>query len=51
MGEGKIKANNIEIWYEAFGESTNPAVLLIMEGGCQGIMWNMEQLCPWSCMR
>ena len=42
MGEGKVKANNIEIWYEEFGESTNPSVLLIMGGGCQGIMWNME---------
>jgi pimeloyl-ACP methyl ester carboxylesterase len=42
MGEGKVKANNIEIWYEEFGESTNPAVLLIMGAGCQGIMWNME---------
>ena len=42
MGEGKVKANNIEIWYEEFGESTNPTVLLIMGSGCQGIMWNME---------
>ena len=42
MGEGKVKANNIEIWYEEFGESTNPTVLLIMGAGGQGIMWNME---------
>ena len=42
MGEGKVTANNIEIWYEEFGESTNPTVLLIMGAGCQGIMWNME---------
>ena len=42
MGEGKVKANNIEIWYEEFGESTNPTVLLVMGAGCQGIMWNME---------
>jgi len=42
MGEGKVTVNNIEIWYEEFGESTNPAVLLIMGAGCQGIMWNME---------
>ena len=42
MGEGKVKANNIEIWYEEFGESTNPSVLLITGAGCQGIMWNME---------
>jgi pimeloyl-ACP methyl ester carboxylesterase len=41
MGEGKVKANNIEIWYEEFGESTSPTVLLIMGAGCQGIMWNM----------
>ena len=42
MGEGKVNANNIEIWYEDFGEPTNPTVLLIMGAGCQGIMWNME---------
>lgn len=42
MGEGKVKVNNIEIWYEEFGKSTNPAVLLIMGAGCHGIMWNME---------
>jgi pimeloyl-ACP methyl ester carboxylesterase len=42
MGEGKVTANNIEIWYEEFGESTNPTVLLIMGAGCQGIMWHME---------
>ncbi len=42
MAEGKVKANNIDIWYEDFGNSSDPTVLLIMGAGGQGIMWNME---------
>jgi pimeloyl-ACP methyl ester carboxylesterase len=42
MTEGKVKANNIDIWYEDFGNSSNPTVLLIMGAGAQGIMWNLE---------
>jgi pimeloyl-ACP methyl ester carboxylesterase len=42
MAEGKVKANNIDIWYEDFGVSSDPPVLLIMGAGAQGIMWNME---------
>lgn len=39
-GQGQLaKANNIDIWYETFGEKENPAVLLIMGGSCQGILW------------
>lgn len=30
MSEGKVRANNIDIWYEYFGNPSNPAVLLIM---------------------
>lgn len=41
--KGEIaKANGIEIWYEAFGQKENPALLLIMGAGCQGILWPTE---------
>lgn len=33
------KANGIKIWYETFGEPQNPALLLVMGGLCQGILW------------
>jgi len=36
------KSNNINIWYEAFGQPNNPTLLLIMGGCCQGIMWPTE---------
>ena len=36
------KANDIEIWYETFGEEKNPALLLVMGGLCQGILWPTE---------
>lgn len=34
-----VKANGIEICCEAFGDKERPALLLIMGGCCQGIMW------------
>lgn len=42
MSEGIVKANNIDIWYEDFGNASNPAVLLIMGAGAQCVMWNMK---------
>ena len=48
---GTVQANGIDIWYEEFGERSNPAVLLIMGAGCQGIMWPTqfcEQLASWG---
>ncbi len=33
-------ANEIDIWYETFGEKENPALLLIMGGCCQGVLWD-----------
>lgn len=40
---GKIvKAGGIEIWHETFGEEKNPALLLVMGGLSQGIMWPTE---------
>jgi pimeloyl-ACP methyl ester carboxylesterase len=41
MAEGKVKANNIDIWYESFGNPSNQTVLLIMGAGAQCIMWKM----------
>lgn len=41
--EGRMaKANGIDIWYETFGDKQDPALLLIMGGCCQGIMWPTE---------
>jgi pimeloyl-ACP methyl ester carboxylesterase len=40
--EGIAEANGIEIWYETFGSKEDPALLLIMGGCCQGIMWPTE---------
>jgi len=39
---GMAKANGIDIWYETFGKKQDPAVLLVMGGFCQGIMWPTE---------
>ncbi len=34
------KVNNIDIWYESFGQKENPA-LLLLSGGCnQSVMWH-----------
>lgn len=39
--EGQIAhINQIDIWYEAFGKKEDPAVLLIMGGCCQGVIWD-----------
>ena len=39
-----VRANGIEIWAEDFGEPRNPAVLLVMGAGGQGILWP-DELC------
>lgn len=36
------KANNIDIWYETFGNINDEPLLLIMGGCCQGILWPTE---------
>lgn len=41
--QGEIaKTRGIEIWYETFGTKENPALLLVMGGLCQGILWPTE---------
>ena len=42
MGEGKVKANGVQIWYETFGRPADPAVLLIMGAGAQATAWRPE---------
>ncbi len=43
FASGQIaKANGIDIWYESFGEKKDRALLLIMGGLCQGILWPTE---------
>jgi len=34
-----IHIGEVHLWYETFGKKGDPALLLIMGGGCQGIMW------------
>lgn len=41
--EGQVaKVNDIDIWYETFGDKTNKPLLLIMGGCCQGVLWHRE---------
>lgn len=35
---------SMETWYESFGKKEDPCLLLIMGGGCQGILWT-EPFC------
>jgi pimeloyl-ACP methyl ester carboxylesterase len=37
--EQVIQTNGVELWCETFGNRNQPALLLMMGGGCQGIMW------------
>lgn len=40
-GQGQIvQTNEIDIWYETFGNKQDPALLLIMGGCCQGVLWD-----------
>ena len=34
--------NGLEFWTESFGEKTNPALILVMGSGGQGLMWPQE---------
>ncbi len=40
FGSGEIlQLDGVEIWYEAFGKRSDPCFLLVMGGGCQGVLW------------
>ena len=41
--QGKMaKVDELDIWYETFGNEDDPVLLLIMGGGCQGVLWPVE---------
>ncbi len=46
MGEGKVASNGIEIWYEDFGDRSNPTVLLIMGAMAQAAAWPLALIEP-----
>jgi pimeloyl-ACP methyl ester carboxylesterase len=37
-----VKVNNIEIWYEEFGDKTNQTILLIMGANANCMQWDQE---------
>lgn len=39
-----IKIGDSDLWCDFFGDKNNPALLLLMGGGCQGIIWT-EAFC------
>ncbi len=39
MAEGKVPANGIDVWFESFGNPSDPAVLLVMGGNAQATLW------------
>lgn len=44
-GQGQIApVNGIHIWYDTFGNKQDPALLLLMGGCCQGVIWH-EDFC------
>lgn len=44
MAERTVRANGIELWSETFGSPRDPALLLVMGAGGQGILWP-DELC------
>lgn len=41
MAEGKKRVGDVEIWWEDFGERSDPTVLLVMGANAQAIFWPM----------
>ena len=46
MTQGIAEVNNINIWWEDFGNSSNPSVLLIMGANANCIQWTPEFIDP-----
>ena len=46
MSQGIAEVNDINIWWEDFGDSSNPAVLLIMGANANALQWNIEFIDP-----
>ena len=46
MPQGIAEVNDISIWWEDFGDSSNPAVLLIMGANANAMQWTLEFINP-----
>ena len=42
MAEGEVQANGIQIWYETFGNPSDPTILLIQGAASQALLWTLE---------
>lgn len=43
---GKVRSNGIEIYYESFGNASNPTIVLIMGLDAQCVIWSMNFIEP-----
>ena len=46
MPQGIAEVNDINIWWEDFGDSSNPTVLLIMGANANAMQWTLEFINP-----
>ncbi len=46
MPQGIAKLNNINIWWESFGDSSDPTALLIMGANANAMQWTKEFIDP-----
>ena len=46
MPQGIAKLNNINIWWESFGDSSDPTALLIMGANANAMQWTKEFIEP-----
>ena len=46
MSQGIAEVNDINIWWEDFGDSSDPAVLLIMGANANAMQWTLEFINP-----
>jgi pimeloyl-ACP methyl ester carboxylesterase len=46
MSQGIAEVNDINIWWEDFGDSSNPTVLLIMGANANAMQWPLEFVNP-----
>ena len=46
MSQGIAEVNDINIWWEDFGDSSNPTVLLIMGANANAMQWTLEFINP-----
>ena len=46
MSQGIAEVNNINIWWEDFGNPSNPSVLLIMGANANALLWREDFISP-----